>query len=237
MNIIRLLFLIVFANLSLNASEIDYTSPTKRVLDYHGREKLFRNFDYLGILEEDVDLFETIWPKEEIGFIGYHGGKHDYRLFQDILKCIFEEHLKIPIRDDFYFFRIPGDPIYDPSSLDEYIKCKKKHFGKQFLCINYTLYDSLDLPNWCGYYFTKNKSYAEINYKKLLINFFKTLEMDPLSLDKMFDLGKEYLNSKQGVLFQIFDISHFEHEKKIYELTDKVCCGYKKIPLPIGLVA
>lgn len=57
-------------------------------------------------------LKKMIAKEEESGFFGYHGCSQRYRIFQDILRAVFEEVLDLEIPYDFQFLRIPGDKMF-----------------------------------------------------------------------------------------------------------------------------
>ena len=87
-------------------------TPTQRHLELHSFEKINENLK--PKMQEKVPQFLEIANQEdEETFFGYHGMSQNNRLFQDILKGVFEEVLEIPMRDDFYFLRIPGESTWD----------------------------------------------------------------------------------------------------------------------------
>lgn len=64
--------------------------------------------------EASYPLFlEIIANENKPGFFGYHGHTQQFRIFQDILRVVHEEVLGETIPPNFYFLRIPGDPLYD----------------------------------------------------------------------------------------------------------------------------
>jgi hypothetical protein len=66
------------------------------------------------LLDHYTPLLLAIVDHEELpGFFGYHGCSQQYRIYQDILKAVFEELVQTPLPDDFQFMRIPGDPEFD----------------------------------------------------------------------------------------------------------------------------
>ena len=83
-----------------------YHSPTQRFIKGHSQAELNR---ILSIGREHLNFFEEIISKEKKGFFGYHSAPQSVRIYQDFIKIGIEEILKIKIKDDFYFLRIPGD--------------------------------------------------------------------------------------------------------------------------------
>lgn len=63
---------------------------------------------------DHITTLEAIAKQEdEETFFGYHGLTQKHRLFQDVLRAVFEEYLDIELPKNFYFLRIPGATIWD----------------------------------------------------------------------------------------------------------------------------
>lgn len=54
-------------------------------------------------------IWEIIEYEKEAGFFGYHAANYSVKIYQEILRAVFEDHLKMKIPPDFYFFRIPTE--------------------------------------------------------------------------------------------------------------------------------
>lgn len=64
--------------------------------------------------DKQFPIMKKIMANEnDVGFFGYHGCSVRYRIFQDILRAVFEESLGYEIPSDFQFLRIPGDKMFD----------------------------------------------------------------------------------------------------------------------------
>lgn len=88
-------------------------SVTDRYLIEHPLESIRESVssDQFG---KQLPLMKKMIAKEkESGFFGYHGCSQRYRIFQDILRAVFEEALGYDIPSDFQFLRIPGDEMFD----------------------------------------------------------------------------------------------------------------------------
>lgn len=97
------------------------TSPTERYFQTHSLDTIK---NYLGGWQWDYTeqspfmkyqpfLNQIIEKEKEEGFFGYHGCSQQYRIFQDILRAVFEEVFEYDIPEDFQFLRIPGDTAFD----------------------------------------------------------------------------------------------------------------------------
>lgn len=82
---------------------------------------------------KEKEFFLTILKNEqEEGFLGYHASSQYLRIMQDILRVVFQENLNIPLRSDFYFFRVPGASFYDmPCGIEEFLKQYDKGIASQ----------------------------------------------------------------------------------------------------------
>lgn len=82
--------------------------PTHRHLESNPLDKIIQTLEQGS--EKKIEHLLEISNKESDGtFFGYHGMTQQSRLFQDILRAVVEEVLRISLPDDFYFLRIPGE--------------------------------------------------------------------------------------------------------------------------------
>lgn len=80
--------------------------------------------DFLNPIKLYLPFFNTIVANENRnGFFGYHGHSQQFRVFQDILKAVFEEVLHYDIPNDFQFLRIPELCMILPKIKIVFIKC------------------------------------------------------------------------------------------------------------------
>lgn len=89
-------------------------TPTERFLQTHPFDRIQEVMQDEDNFDRNVNLFFKIIENEKApGFLGYHGSSQKFRIYQDILRAVFEEILKLPLPQDFHFFRLPGAPEYD----------------------------------------------------------------------------------------------------------------------------
>ncbi|MBA3602590.1 MAG: hypothetical protein H0W50_02895 [Parachlamydiaceae bacterium] len=99
-------------------------SQTELYLKVHPFEKIEKK---LGRFNSQVSFVtdKMIDMETNSGFFGYHGCTQRYRIFQDILRAVFEETMDFEIPADFQFLRIPGDEMFA-------LKNNKQSFYKLF---------------------------------------------------------------------------------------------------------
>lgn len=164
-------------------------------------------------------LLNRAIENETLGFVGYHGAKRDFRIYQDIIRFAFEEVLRIPIREDFHFLRTPGNPQLNVNSAEEFLN---RHPGKindtlptesaQLLSMNMALYENLGVESQSTvYFFTKNTNWVTYSYESKIEPFFQAIGLDPDDVDRAFAIGRSKLPSS-GVLLQIFDSSETPYD-------------------------
>lgn len=54
-------------------------------------------------------IWEIIEHEKEAGFFGYHAADYSVKIYQEILRAVFADLLKVKVPSDFHFFRIPTD--------------------------------------------------------------------------------------------------------------------------------
>lgn len=92
------------------------TTPTERFLSTYDSVEILAELNELydhKVTDSFPFLSQVVSNEQEQIFFGYHASSHDFRLFQDILRALFEEVLDLPIPEDFQFMRIPGIPLYN----------------------------------------------------------------------------------------------------------------------------
>lgn len=193
-------------------SELQFISPSQRFFCKHSLEKILSTLTSQGIKIKELPLFQKLVEQETDGFIGYHGGCSDYRLFQDLIRFVIEEVLDIYIRDDFHFLRIPGmeDLNFDTAEaflndnaneIDDTVPYIQQHL----LSLNIALFQFYDWPlDLTPRYFIENKTSARPDYWKLLLKFVETIGLDPKEFEPIFALGRSYLPQDRGILIQFF---------------------------------
>lgn len=192
-----------------------YIPPSQRHLSRHRIDKeIGRYMQKYRISSRHRAVLDLAIKQEKPGFFGYHGAKQDFRIYQDIVRYVFEEVLQIPIRKDFHFMRAPGHPDLNVNSAKEFLKKHPldindggKAESSQLLSMNMALYENYwDPHQFTVHFFSKNNNWKKYDFKKKLIPFFQVLGIDPSSIDKAFAIAHSKLPST-GVLYQIFDTS------------------------------
>ncbi len=201
-----------------------YRSPTERYINYFGWDGIETGLRNQGVTLVNRNLFDRISLREEAGFIGYHGSTQSFRIYQDIIKAVIEEIVGIEVRKDFHFFRIPGDPQYSFENLEQW--APRGYDPNFFICMNYAIYgnhSNFFSSSYC--YYTTNSSSSGVDYRQKLVWLFEHLAIDTAKIQSLFDLG-DALHLSGGVIFQLFDTSHFDPRKNYYTLSDKQCLNF-----------
>lgn len=230
----RIFLFLTLINFALSAKEIfpsfpvqasrdfAYRSATQRYVEYYDWQIISAGLRNQGVTLLHHNLFDRISDREEVGFIGYHGSTQSFRIYQDIIRLIIEEHCKILIRSDFHFFRIPGDPAYSYNNLLAY--GLRPYDPNLFLCMNYAIYGNhINRGSSSYYYFTANSSANQVSYTQKIKWLFDKLKIDASCIDTLFSLGDLQIGFENGVIFQLFDASHDDPEKPYYALADAMC--------------
>lgn len=216
-----------FLSASLTAAPIEHVSsieetvhfvaPTQRYLITHPLSQIKPFFKSYGVNGEHVKIFKKAIEEEKYGFFGYHGGRKEFRIFQDMIRFGIEEILGIPIRPDFHFLRVPGDPQLNTRSAAEFLK---KHsyninddlhaIGKELLSMNIALYENHTARYQSTvFFFVNNHNYAQHDYENKLATFFQRLGVDPVYVHEAFEMARTKL-ANSGFLMQFFDTADYQ---------------------------
>lgn len=205
--------------------EFTHRSTTARYIDAYGWDSIAAGLKNHGVTMVHRNLFDRISHREEVGFIGYHGSTQEFRLFQDIIRLIVEEIAGLSVREDFHFFRIPGDPLFSYKNLNEWGNLG--YDPTRFLCMNYAIYGNHEnMFSSSYYYFTINGSANHINYESKIESLFDRLEISQSAIQELFKIGRKYIGQECGVIYQVFDMSHYDPRKPHYWLADAHCISY-----------
>lgn len=207
----------------LCADEI-WTPPTERYLLHNPLEEVKYNLRLDNVTLEHKPIFDKAVAQETLGFFGYYGASADFRVYQDLIRFIFEELLGVPVREDFHYLAVPLYPKRTISDLEEIShsifdgKSKVHEITKQLLPINLSLYANHKSMGFCP---AKNFSLG-INHRNFedLYWLFNELEMDTSIIEKALSIGNSYFGLENRVLLQFFDVSH-ESGQQYYRLIDK----------------
>ncbi len=225
----------------------DYRFPTLRYLGINPRLKVLETLEAQDIRLKQLEFYDNLMNQEERGHIGYHASSHQFRVFQDILRMVYEEVLGLEFKKDFYFFRIPGDPaLHDYLSQFDFLKAfpvvndNLPEQRDQLISVNFTLFSNFKQKYECTpVFFEKAISYKPPNFEDKIALFFDFMGMSHDQIHQLFEIGKIIEHPKAGAMFQIFDLSHHKDpfRNNAYALLGDVCypCVKKGVPQLAGL--
>lgn len=219
--------------LSINAYE--YRSPTIRFIEKESLEKISSGLKSLEIKCTYKNFLNPIIENEDLGLIGYHGSTQEFRIYQDIIRWVLEDVVEVPIREDFHFFRIPGDPSFYHKSMKEYGSYLNDYIPSHFICLNYAVYSNYKNSFFSTiYYFSKDTSSSDVNFEEKLVLFFDKVGLDKKMIPVLFSIGRTHLSDKTGVLFQLFDMSHLDNPESPYQYTDPLIGTFAHNDMPFS---
>jgi hypothetical protein len=141
---------------------------------------------------------KIIAREKEKGFFGYHGCSQRYRVFQDILRAVFEESLGYAIPNDFQFLRIPGDEMFN-------LKNGKNSFFK--------LFDRKIIPEN-----TKKAIITEFFIKPFNNSFGSSIHITQLTNEEqkeIWEITLEFLETLDSLAMEDYYSYQFEIEKLV----------------------
>lgn len=224
------------ALLADNQTNESYKSPTEQLIRRESWAKIKKKLTVMKIPTHLFPLFDSIARTEKWGHIGYHGANQGFRVYQDVIRFTMEEILEIPIKENFHFLRIPGDPDLNLNSISEFyaywgkLNNKNDKRAKQLLSLNFSIYSNFDNDGSCSLnLFVKDESKTSINYAKQLAPFYKELDIPAKALEDLFAIGQKWLDGKGGILLQIQENSHLYHPTgEAYSFSDEHCYPCKR---------
>jgi hypothetical protein len=211
-------------------AEIVYKAPTERFNQFYNYDNILNTLRSKGMSLQHRNFFEHIIPHEEFGFFGYHSSTQGFRIFQDIIRIVLEDICKLDIKKDFYFLRVPGGNSLNRQSSEQFLKDyptvndSLKDQQEQLLSMNYALFGNFENFGECTVsFFTENKTAWSVVFQSKLISLFDSLGLPTYVITELFELGKPLMTANNGVLFQLFDLSHHNPFHKPYQLVDQMC--------------
>jgi hypothetical protein len=194
-------------------------SPTQRFISARSIQRINFVLRQYGMTNKDLALFKKIVAKEGEGFLGYQAGSSTVRLFQDILFHLVKDVLQIPIKDDFVFLRVPGDPTFLYESAVDFLAEKgqdippfswdnEPEIRQHILSLNLNLYQSYDAPwDLTPRYFLENQTWTHANVREIITPFFASLGIDENTVDSIWNQALDLLPHNRGYILQFFDQS------------------------------
>lgn len=207
-----------------NLLQADFSSPSEQVLKRDGAVHIKEKMLASGVPKALFPLFETIASTEEAGHVGYHASSQDYRIYQDIIRFTVEEILELPIREDFHFLRIPGDPDLQLDTIDAFfsywgsqVNNKTPLRRKQLIALNYGIYSNYAVHHSCSaLIFCTGHAHQSLDYPLLLEPFYEALGLEKKTLTPLFETARSLLQKEGGILLRIRDLTG-------YTLADAQC--------------
>lgn len=214
----------VFGILTLNSFSLNalepvveesFIAPSTRYLSTHDLNYIKPFMKGYGVIEKHVFVFNNAIAKETIGFFGYCGAGREFRIYQDLIRFVVEDILKIYLRDDFQFLNIPGQPVLNINSAAEFLALEPSTLqdaqlkaANPFISLNLALYENYYYESLCSIpFFTKNHEQKGLETK--LEPFFIALGINKDNIRKIFTIARSKLPN-EGILLQFFDDSNYE---------------------------
>lgn len=218
--LLRIFFIISFVFLELKAE--NHLFPTTAFLQEHVKDRIEPVLKRYGMNAADEELFDMLVAGENENFIGYHAGCSDYRIFQDIIRCVVEEKLELFIPEDFHFLRVPCDERLKYASATFFIEDFVSQFSvfadsrpeirQHILSLNTALYRSYYAPwDLTPRYYLENLPWTRPDFHIYLKDFFEEVGLNGEKVDELFALSREWLHGKRGFILQFFDESENHH--------------------------
>lgn len=201
------------------APRIHTLSPTERFIGAHSLERINQVLHRYQMDSRDLQLFKKIMTAEKEGFLGYQAGSSTIRLFQDLIGMVVKHVLEIPVKDDFVFTRVPGDPNFHYEKAADFLNAKGKNIPshswdtqpdirQHILSLNMNLYQSYDAPwDLTPRYYLENATWTHANVRAIIKPFFESLGIKGALVDALWSQGLDLLPHQRGYILQFFDES------------------------------
>lgn len=182
-------------------------SPTERYLVSHPIEEVKYSMRLAGATLEQKPIFDKSIKEEKDGFFGYFAASADFRMYQDLIRFIFEEKLGAAIPKEFHFL---GVPFYPNRSLHTLQDVYEAYFEKKIPHTLFAFHPALYANHNRRGFSPATHFAAPIPYLHTedLIWLLQTLEMDPNLLKLAQNITKTYFQNEDRVLLQLFDTSN-----------------------------
>ncbi|KAF3361778.1 hypothetical protein PHSC3_001668 [Chlamydiales bacterium STE3] len=210
--ILFLSLLSIFRTPGIHGSEFIF--PSKQHINEVTLDKIKYDLRGKGVGLDYRELFDKAIAEENIGFMGYHGDSLEFLVYQDVIRIIVEEILEIPVKKDFHFVSTPlrmNDSLQSLEGLSG-LFVKGVYYSQivveSTFPLNFAMYSNhnrLGLNTVLN--FSKNAGDGANLQRKELQYMFESLGMDSALLEVIYDISHQYLDSKAGILLQVFDNS------------------------------
>lgn len=204
-------------------AEETWISPTTRYLSRDSLEEVKYNLRLDNVTLEHKPLFDKAVAQETLGFFGYYGTSGDFRVYQDLIRIIFEEILAISVPENFHFLAVPLYPkrtIHDLEKVSQLAfegRSKIHTITKQLFPFNLSLYANHKTRGSCP---ARDFALSTMHMNSQdLYWLFDELDLDLSIIERAFSIGKTYFGNENRVLLQFFDLSH-ESGREAYQIID-----------------
>lgn len=191
-------------------------SPTERYVSLHTLIDIKYNLRLDNVTLDYKPIFDKAIAQEVPGFVGYYGASGTFRVYQDLIRLVFEEILDFPLKPDFHFLAVP---LYLHRTTKTLEDISQTFFGipaqtqtqsiiNQLLPIHISLYGNHHQIGFCP---AKNFSLAtEPASIADLYWLFETLELDTALIERALAIGQEHFGTENRVLLQLFTSSTYQ---------------------------
>lgn len=195
-------------------------TPTARFMQTHPVNQINAVLRQYRATDKDMALFKEIAAHEDEGFLGYQAGSSTVRLFQDMIAILVKDVLQIPVKDDFVFTRLPGDPTFHYENASDFLKemgrnippsnwDNQPQIRQHILSLNMNLYQSYDAPwDLTPRYYLENATWTQANVRELIKPLFASLGVDGQTVDRIWSQALNLLPHNRGYILQFFDRSN-----------------------------
>ncbi|MBA2727182.1 MAG: hypothetical protein H0U49_03300 [Parachlamydiaceae bacterium] len=220
--IAEFLIFVTFLCFGSTYGAIDFTPPTEKQIAIFPIGEMEKSLTLRKVVIPNKKVIDQITANEKAGILGYHGNSIDFMIYQDIIRNVIEIIVEIPIRKDFHFLAVPLDPILKIQTKKQLAAVftddlhPERALYETTFPLNFTIWDNASrlglnsLEN-----FVKNESVKPLGYKKRLVWLFQKLGINEQSIDLLFKTAHNQLNSKTGIILQVFDNNEYTFAKKI----------------------
>ncbi|MDN3504512.1 MAG: hypothetical protein P0S95_02915 [Rhabdochlamydiaceae bacterium] len=181
------------------------------------------------VKDRRVELIYDVLRNEDDTTFGYHGTKTVHAIFQEVVRAVVQEATNLPIPEDFYFFRIPGQDYHTGMSGKKFLKMHPDindndyEMQKFLVSVNLALTGNHDRAGECSlnYCFSNRSANGGISRAvSLLQDLEKMAGLKSGAAKELFDIAKsieDFSTGVRGVLLQLSEKGAKKREFKAVE--------------------
>lgn len=221
-----------------------YIPEIKEYIDLKHREALFYPY-VLTVLQKlkaaEITLYPelaTIVAKEEEGFIGYHATTPRAYVFNEVIRSVVNNILGIKVPSDFFFFRAPGNPLFDDITVNTFkgVKIDDNYHPQrdQLVSLNPTLFSNFSSSGECtltAFFRASSMGVQDSTlYIEQLGQFFSEVGIDPKKAEMIYQKALSMIKW-QGIIVSVSE--KFKKRKDFFWHTKQ----YVYLSYPHGVFA